>query len=329
MRGAAVGRLMATHRENRPLPSYRPTSRTEAAETRSPREPGTSWLRHAASVVGPPLVVAGLVIGVWYFATYVLLDAQRRFLLPPPHAVVGRGSSTARPCTRSSTRPARRRASRSSGCDRVRARHRDRRRDVAGALGRALAVPLGGRPADRPDPGHRAADRLLVGLRLPQPRAGLRADLAVPDDHEHAVRAASAPAGLHDLFSLRRASRWTRLRKLEFPAALPAIFVGLRTSAGPLGDRRDRRRLLLPPGRPGHRPPDRQLPRRAGSPSSSSRAIIASSLLGIGAFALVGWIGRQGRGQLARDGPAKAVMGSRLRPRAAEREADVNRDGGS
>jgi NitT/TauT family transport system permease protein len=36
----------------------------------------------------------------------------------------------------------------------------------------------------------------------------------------------------HDLFTLQKASRWARLRKLELPAALPAIFTGLRTSSG-------------------------------------------------------------------------------------------------
>jgi len=29
-------------------------------------------------------LVLGVVLGGWYFATYVVLDAQRRFLLPPP-----------------------------------------------------------------------------------------------------------------------------------------------------------------------------------------------------------------------------------------------------
>jgi NitT/TauT family transport system permease protein len=42
----------------------------------------------------------------------------------------------------------------------------------------------------------------------------------------------AAPRGLHDLFTLQRASRMTRLRKLMLPAALPAIFAGLRISAG-------------------------------------------------------------------------------------------------
>lgn len=42
----------------------------------------------------------------------------------------------------------------------------------------------------------------------------------------------TADRGQHDLFTLKGASRWTRLRKLQFPAALPAIFTGFRISAG-------------------------------------------------------------------------------------------------
>lgn len=38
--------------------------------------------------------------------------------------------------------------------------------------------------------------------------------------------------GFHDLFSLHKASRWTRLTKLQLPAASPAIFAGFRISAG-------------------------------------------------------------------------------------------------
>ena len=36
----------------------------------------------------PPLVLGAVVIGVWYFISYVVLDARRRFLLRPPHEVV-------------------------------------------------------------------------------------------------------------------------------------------------------------------------------------------------------------------------------------------------
>jgi NitT/TauT family transport system permease protein len=42
----------------------------------------------------------------------------------------------------------------------------------------------------------------------------------------------AADAGQHDLFTLRGASTWRRLWKLQLPAALPAIFTGFRISAG-------------------------------------------------------------------------------------------------
>lgn len=42
----------------------------------------------------------------------------------------------------------------------------------------------------------------------------------------------SAERGLHDLFTLHNASRWTRFTKLQLPNALPAAFTGLRISAG-------------------------------------------------------------------------------------------------
>ena len=42
----------------------------------------------------------------------------------------------------------------------------------------------------------------------------------------------SATAAAHDLMTLSRATRWQRLAKLQFPAAVPALFTGLRTAAG-------------------------------------------------------------------------------------------------
>jgi len=42
----------------------------------------------------------------------------------------------------------------------------------------------------------------------------------------------SADASQHDLFTLKGVSRWSRLRKLQLPGAMPAIFTGFRTSAG-------------------------------------------------------------------------------------------------
>jgi NitT/TauT family transport system permease protein len=42
----------------------------------------------------------------------------------------------------------------------------------------------------------------------------------------------SAEQGQHDLFTLGKVSRWTRLTKLQFPSALPAMFAGLKIAAG-------------------------------------------------------------------------------------------------
>lgn len=42
----------------------------------------------------------------------------------------------------------------------------------------------------------------------------------------------SADRGLHALLTLHGANRWTRAVKLQVPAALPHIFTGLRTAAG-------------------------------------------------------------------------------------------------
>jgi NitT/TauT family transport system permease protein len=42
----------------------------------------------------------------------------------------------------------------------------------------------------------------------------------------------AAEPSQHDLFTLHGSSRWTRLRKLQFPGALPAMFEGYRIAAG-------------------------------------------------------------------------------------------------
>lgn len=42
----------------------------------------------------------------------------------------------------------------------------------------------------------------------------------------------SVESSQHELFTLQGASRWTRLMKLQFPAAMPSIFTGFRISAG-------------------------------------------------------------------------------------------------
>ena len=102
----------------------------------------------------------------------------------------------------------------------------------------------------------------------------------------------SAEKGLHELFALHNSSRWTKLVKLQLPAALPAMFTGFQISAGlsvigaivggfffgrgafDLGNR-----ILLYSNRL--------------SPGELVAAIIMSAVLGILFFQFFGWLGRR------------------------------------
>lgn len=55
---------------------------------RSPLQRRRRGRKVASAVIGP-LVVLGIVIGIWYLVTYVVLNPDRRFLLPPPQTVFG------------------------------------------------------------------------------------------------------------------------------------------------------------------------------------------------------------------------------------------------
>jgi NitT/TauT family transport system permease protein len=66
---------------------------TPAAEVSRP--PVGQRRRGLAQVIAP-MVVFALVIGVWLFISYVLLEPRRRFLMPPPQEVVRIGLFDAR-----------------------------------------------------------------------------------------------------------------------------------------------------------------------------------------------------------------------------------------
>jgi NitT/TauT family transport system permease protein len=95
-----------------------------------------------------------------------------------------------------------------------------------------------------------------------------------------------------ELFKLQKASRWTVLTKLQLPAALPAIFAGVRISAGLaivgaiVGDFFFRR------GQPGIGSLISNYQSRLQGPPLFA-AIIAASLLGVLIFAFFGWLGKR------------------------------------
>jgi NitT/TauT family transport system permease protein len=93
----------------------------------------------------------------------------------------------------------------------------------------------------------------------------------------------------HELFRLQKASRWTVLTKLMYPAALPSIFLGLRTSAGLavvgaiVGD------FFFQRGQPGVGSLLQTYARLLSYPQLFA-AIIASALLGVVMFFIFGLI---------------------------------------
>jgi NitT/TauT family transport system permease protein len=102
----------------------------------------------------------------------------------------------------------------------------------------------------------------------------------------------SVESGHHDLFTLHGAGRLTRLVKLQLPSALPAVFTGLRISAGLsvigaiVGDfffRRGERGLgiLI------------DIYRAQFQPERMFAAVILASVFGLVVFWLFGWFGRR------------------------------------
>lgn len=99
----------------------------------------------------------------------------------------------------------------------------------------------------------------------------------------------SAETGQHDLFTLHGVSRWTRLTKLQLPAAMPAVFTGFRISAGlsvvgaVVGEqffvRGDKGLGIL-----------MTVYRSRGETSLMYGALVLSALLGIVVFVVFAWI---------------------------------------
>jgi NitT/TauT family transport system permease protein len=250
-------------------------------------------VRHTAGVVLPPLVVAAIVLGGWYLASYVVLDEQRRFLLPPPHQVVSEGffDRTARTEIAEATLE----TAKVAIVGLV----------IASVIGVAVAVAMSQARWVERSLFPWAVVLQTVPILALVPLIGFwwgfdfRSRVLVcvlislfPMITSTLFGLRSPAQGLHDVFSLRHASRWTRLRKLQFPSALPAIFVGLQTCAGLsvigaiVGD------FFFRQGNPGiGRLIDNYRAELASEELFAS--IAASSVLGIVAFWLVGLVGER------------------------------------
>jgi NitT/TauT family transport system permease protein len=187
------------------------------------------WLRFW----GPPVAVLMAMLGVWYGISYLLLDPDRRFLVPPPHEVIRVGFldpynlGELLDALWLSTRVA--------------------------FLGLAVAILIGTFLAVAMSQA-RWIERSIYPYAVITQTVPILACVPVfgfwfgfgffsrvlvciiialfPIIANTLFGLQSVQREHHDLFSLHGAGRLTRLWKLQFPAALPSVFTGLRIAAG-------------------------------------------------------------------------------------------------
>ena len=194
---------------------------------------GRSRVRVIAGSIIPPVLFGLFLLGLWYFISYIILDSTRRFLLRPPHQVVKVGFldwgnfSEILDKTWITTQVA------------------IKGLGIAILIGFTLAMIMSQSKYIERAIFPYAVTLQAIPILAIVPLIGFwfgfgdtsRLTVCViialfPIIVNTLFGLQSAERGLHDLFTLHHAHRWTRLRKLMFPAALPAIFAGLRISAG-------------------------------------------------------------------------------------------------
>ena len=280
------------------LPDSRPGSDAPAEHPHEPDglvrapgpPPGASRSKSLARIAFPPVVLGSALIGLWYLISYIVLEPHRRFLLQPPHQVVEVGVLDW------------------SNYSRI-LRALWNSTQVA-LIGLGIAICIGfflATMMSQTKMVERAVFPFAVTLQAIPILAivpligfwwgyGTTARVIVciiislfPIIMNTLFGLQSAERGMHDLFTLHHANRLTRLRKLMFPAALPAVFAGLRISAGLsvigaiVGD------FFFGKGEAGIG----QLLRRYASQLDGEElltAVIMSSALGVVVFWTFGWI---------------------------------------
>jgi len=181
----------------------------------------------------PPALVALAVLGLWYLLTYMVLTGSQRLLLPPAHEVVRDGLLTWRflsvilaglwSTTQVTLYGLGIAIVFGMGLAMLMSQARWLERTIFPYAVVVQAVPI-------------VAIVPLLGLWFGRNYASRVAVTVIislfPIITNTLFGLKSAEASQHDILSLHGASRWTRLRKLQLPAAMPAIFTGLRIAAG-------------------------------------------------------------------------------------------------
>ena len=257
-----------------------------------PAPKGRSRFARVLITVGPPLAVLAVIVAIWYVVSLALDANGRGFLLPMPHQVFAAGVLD----------------------EQVRG-------DIWTALLRTTAVALTGlafaiaigvtwavamslaKWIERSTYAYAVILQTIPILAL-VPLIGFwfgfeftaRVIVCIlialfPMVSNTLFGLQSVDRSQRELFQLQKATKWVVLSKLMMPAALPAIFVGIRTSAGLavigaiVGDYFFRR------GEPGIGALISNYTSRLQG-AELFAAIFAACLLGVAIFALFGWIAR-------------------------------------
>jgi len=192
-----------------------------------------SLVRRLGEIIIPPIILGCLILTVWYMISYLMLNATNRFLLSPPHEVWRVGFENWANFSEillslwSSARVAAIGLSIAICVAMVLATLMSQSKLIEIAIFPYM-VALQAIPLLAIVPlisfwfGFGQTSRVVICILIS----------LFPMLVNTLFGLHSASRGAHDLFTLHKASRLTRLRKLMLPAALPAIFAGLRISAG-------------------------------------------------------------------------------------------------
>ncbi|WP_084130565.1 ABC transporter permease [Demequina sp. NBRC 110055] len=269
-----------------------PTATTPAASapTKPSRKKGQSrWLTW-----GPPLGIAALIIAAAYIANAALGD--RSFLLPAPHAVLAKlwDPTTAPDMWTAAWRTT-----------------------VVSLTGLAIAIAIGVTWAiimNQTKWMERALFPYAVMLQA-IPILAITPLIGFWFGYDFTARVVvcviialfpmvsntlfglqSVERGMRELFQLQGASRGTVLRKLELPAALPAIFAGMRISAGLSVVGAIVGEFFFQRGTPGLGSLINKYSARLLSEELFASVLVAS-LLGVAIFLFFGWLGKRAVGK--------------------------------
>ena len=181
----------------------------------------------------PPLIFLGLFVGFVYTVSYFVLTPQRQFLLPPPHEIIENGLFD-----------------RANLHEQLIATWDTLKVAAAGlgiafVIGTALAIAM-----SQAKWIERSLYPYAVIVQV-TPIIAIVPLIAVWFGYDFRARVVvcvlislfpiitntlwgllTVDSNLHDLFTLHKAGRLKRLLKLQLPHAIPAIFIGLRVSAG-------------------------------------------------------------------------------------------------